>query len=535
MIIISCHKDSIEETIIIDDFEPITIYEVDVKGIIADQDGAPIENALVSITDKTIRTDQYGYFKLEDISSGTQGSWLDVTAAGYIATGRRIDVLNSLDIIVTVNMLDIPDEASFNGADGGRINISDEASVTFFPNGITRDGQAYGGNVFIRALSISPDDPDLIKRMPGNLVGVTLDNDIESLQSYGMFYITLEDDMGNELQPSVDTKAILRMKIPEAVKSDAPTSMPMWYFDQSLGFWKEEGIAEKIGDFYEASVSHFTWWNIDLPVGDLVNVCITVKGENDILPNTDILYSSPSQQYGVLTSNAEGVICTALPRGEVIALSLFIEACDAGIDEAMIGPFSEDQKNIDVTLLTTSDSQIKISGTVRNCDNETINESRVYVIRSGKTTLLETSDQGEYAFTFYCSTNGEQIEIIAIDQQNEKSDNSIITLSNEDLIEKNITVCDDISDVIIGTAGDDAINGIVTDVQVNPNETILITDNQCYLSFLGNTTGTFKGALQCSNNQIYEGLDVTVTQFDSIIKGTFTGVNISGSFSTANN
>ncbi len=533
-LILSCHEDSIEETIITDDFEPFTIYEVDVSGLVSDQEGAPIANAIVSMDDQTVRTNQYGYFKLEDISSGAQGAWLEITAAGFIPTGRRIDVLNSLDMIVDINMLLVPEPDIINGEAGETINITSRASVRFAPNGIQRDGQLYSGTVYVRSLSISPDDPDLTDKMPGSLVGVNLDNDLQSLRSYGMFYVTLEDDQGRELQPDTNAGALLQMQIPDKLISDAPSSMPMWYFDQSIGYWIEEGVATKVGDVYQARVSHFTWWNIDLPIGDLINTCITVSLEDQLLTNTELLFSIAGQPFGLQTTNDEGVICVALPKDLTITLSLYNELCEVSPGTS-IGPFSSDQMNVEVIVEENSENKVALTGTVTDCDGQQISNSQVYIIRAGTSNVLETDQSGQYNILILCTTSGEQIEILAVDAIKQKSKSTVISITNAETVSQDITVCDEIENLLVADLNGNAFTGAITDIQVNPNETIISTTDQCYLSFLGNTTGTFEGTLQCSNADIYDNLQVRVTEFDSIIKGTFTGSNITGSFSTTKN
>ena len=61
----------------------------------------------------------------------------------------------------------------------------------------------------------------------------------------------------------------------------------VWGFLERMGV--EEGFATKTGSNYVGEVSHFSWWNCDVPI-NLVDFCLTVvnKPNNHTLPNQKI-------------------------------------------------------------------------------------------------------------------------------------------------------------------------------------------------------------------------------------------------------
>jgi hypothetical protein len=66
---------------------------------------------------------------------------------------------------------------------------------------------------------------------------------------------------------------LITVDIPPSLEGTAPATIPLWYYDDATGLWKEEGTATKQGDKYVGSVSHFSDWNCDVPQGTA-----TVKG-----------------------------------------------------------------------------------------------------------------------------------------------------------------------------------------------------------------------------------------------------------------
>jgi len=62
-----------------------------------------------------------------------------------------------------------------------------------------------------------------------------------------------------------DKKATITMPLSGLLSAAPPTSIPLWYFNESNGLWKQDGTATKTGNTYVGEVSHFSWWNCDLP------------------------------------------------------------------------------------------------------------------------------------------------------------------------------------------------------------------------------------------------------------------------------
>src|SRR5207342_1983487 len=55
----------------------------------------------------------------------------------------------------------------------------------------------------------------------------------------------------------------VQIKVPTEMLATAPSTIPMWYFDEQDGTWREEGDASLSGDIYSTTVHHFSFWNCD--------------------------------------------------------------------------------------------------------------------------------------------------------------------------------------------------------------------------------------------------------------------------------
>ncbi len=536
VITLSCHDDFVEEVEIIDEFTPVTIYEVDIRGLVSDDIGNPLSDVTIHVDGRTLSTDGLGGFVIQNLQSNPRDSkQLRFEAEGFLPVSRLITVLSENVINLNVSMIPIPPEESFNAQDGYVAQVSESATITFFENGIVSNGQPYNGQVFVKTFHLAKDDEQLFQRLPGDLIGLDQEQTLQQLETYGMIYATLEDENGNELQPDPAATARLTIDIPEDYVSIAPAQMPLWYFDESLGFWVEEGIAIRNGNTYEGTVTHFSWWNIDIPVNFLVNVCMTVTNENtgEPLKNTQILFSSGRNEFGIQTTNDDGSLCVSLPGESNIELSLK-SGCQFA-DSQTIGPFASNQDDVNVSLSINEDAIVTISGSVTACRDTAIDAESLTVARDGYRQIVNISADGSYSFDLICPAEGESLSFLIIDSETNtvKGDDLMISDLAEDIV-FDFTTCEEVNNVLSGEIFGSSVALVIENVQSNPNETILILDNDCFLSFLGNSAGTFDGAYFCGVGENGE-ITVTITEYGNIVSGSFSGSDLSGSFSASLN
>ncbi len=76
-----------------------------------------------------------------------------------------------------------------------------------------------------------------------------MNDSLRLLRSFGMALIELRDANMNELQLAQGTSAT-HTNIPSALQADAPETIDWWSFDETLGYWKHEGEAQRQANQY---------------------------------------------------------------------------------------------------------------------------------------------------------------------------------------------------------------------------------------------------------------------------------------------
>jgi len=165
----------------------------------------------------------------------------------------------------------------------------------------------------------------------------------------------MNDASGNKLQLATGNTATITIPIPSSLLSKAPSSIPLWYFDDTKGAWKQEGVATKQGSNYIGVVSHFSFWNAGDLAGSIkftVSFKDTVSGTayvNKLV--TIIRLDSTSGGAGATSGRTDntGTVSGQVPVNEVLVLRVFGD-CGTIVYSKNIGPFSKDTTLRTITL-----------------------------------------------------------------------------------------------------------------------------------------------------------------------------------------
>ena len=98
----------------------------------------------------------------------------------------------------------------------------------------------------ISLTGFNPNTPGDMQYFPGELEGENNSGEVTALESYGFAKIVVQDENGNYLDFKEGKSATVSFPIDPNQRVDAPSEMPLWYFDEKKAIWVEEGIAKKV-------------------------------------------------------------------------------------------------------------------------------------------------------------------------------------------------------------------------------------------------------------------------------------------------
>lgn len=365
----------------------------DFIGLISDNSGAGLFGVMVTVGTASATTDQNGIFVINDADVYENFAFIKAYKEGFIQASRVVipkeNGVNNIRIVL------LEKEVTESVASGqpSQVSLDNGAKVSFDGNFITENGDAYNGQVDVVLHYLAPNEEGTFLRMPGSLFAQTSNNDARSLITYGMLSVKLFSPTGEPLNINENGPATIEFPVDISQTSIAPQTIQLWYFDEEQGFWKEQGQANKIGNSYVGEVTHFTWWNVDIPVNH-INLCFSITPNNTetstyyrvkIKRNLDnqIIFS------GYVLSN-DGYECGFIPEGEEVTVSVYSIAPSCStvpIYEEVLGGYTTDT-NSEITFTNTIPTTT-ITGFANNCSGDPVQNGYIYVDEMNSFTITD--------------------------------------------------------------------------------------------------------------------------------------------------
>lgn len=360
---------------------PIPIENVlsSLTGRVVDENGNPVAGALVLLENGNNQiTDAKGMFFYHDHLLNKNGAYIKVEKAGYFTSARfSFQHLNSASLM-QVQLIPKKLAGEFNAIEGGAFSFDNGASVTIPANALVgASGAAYTGNVKAYAVWLDPTDQRTFERMPGDLRALDTFSHRKILTTYGMIGVELESAGGEPLQIAPERKAKIALKVPTSLLNSAPSTIPLWHFNEDTGYWREEGSATLSYDGeYRGEVSHFSFWNCDEP-GNLVMLSgkvVETSGEGVSSAGIQLTRTDGEIGYGITEAN--GNFSGLVPANEAFTINISGQ-CGQSYYTSQIGPFSENTTLAPITINTNTIATI--SGTVVDCNGQPLAYSTIIV------------------------------------------------------------------------------------------------------------------------------------------------------------
>jgi len=370
-----------------------------VMGKILDEKEEPMKDATVSAAGKITTTDEYGIFRLKDVTVPQFSAFISIEKTGYLRGSRTISAESGGNAFIRVKMVKKILKATFEADAGATVMITGTASVTFdaavFRN---RAGAAYHGKVFVYGTFYDPAAVDFDEIMPGTLRGLTVDSQATALKSYGMLNVVMETESGEALELSAGKQARIGIPVSSTLLSGAPAEIPLWHFSETDGKWREEGKAVLRDGVYHGAVSHFSTWNVDAPY-TFAFIKFKVRAEKGLsVPYAKVVVTDKtSGNYGTAYSDSLGWVTIQVPRNQPLEIKV-INECGKILGSRDAAAVTGD-KQVDPVFINPDDI-IGIYGTVVACNG--ITSGIVSVYTGGLTYTSEFRDGQFYALLSEC-------------------------------------------------------------------------------------------------------------------------------------
>jgi len=398
-------------------FNNLVTVSASVSGFVTDENDLPLKHAFVYFGDKETKTDEFGFFEVNArVSKNAVVRILHPDSLSYFSGVKSFEATEGKNAFFRVQLIKKVLIGTVSSSMGGELPLNglNPAKIFIRANGvkIASSGASYSGDVNVYAAYIDPSARDIVAKLPGDLRGTATDGTAQILSSVGMMQIELRGSGNQLLQLSQAAK--LTMPIPTANASLTDATVPLWYLDETTGLWKEEGIANKVGNTYEGEVNHFSAWNCDFPHhGTHIN-CHVHDNDGHPLPHVEVVITDDNHAgagCGHGFTDDDGNIDGYAPEGTNLHLSVFSGSnCTT--------PIHEQQFNPSITDISCPISSVAtLTGTIIDCNNNPVTNGRIILRKDGHLECYNVSSQiGRFNVqTLLCNVNNNSAEIFAQD------------------------------------------------------------------------------------------------------------------------
>ncbi|HMG15933.1 MAG TPA: carboxypeptidase-like regulatory domain-containing protein, partial [Saprospiraceae bacterium] len=380
LILSSCVKD--REVFIPDDG---INYKSNILGVVVDESNKPAEGATVTYNGVTKTTDKNGVYTFNNVDVSSKHSLVKIKKAGYFEASRAFNTQKSANIQLRNILLAKDFNKSFSASSGGVVEANGY-KITFPANAVMVEssGAAYTGQVKVAVQYLDPSLTNTFFEMPGNLSGISSKNEISKLATYGMVAVELQSTSGEKLQIKTGSQVEIVATIPKDFLTSAPANIPLWYYDETLGYWKEEGNAQLVNNTYVGKVSHFSYWNYDSTLPS-INVSGKVVDANGNPIVCDISFTTPGYSGGHGLNNPDGTFSGPIGKDVLLTFNIYAVQgnCIGILYSAQVGPFSADVVLPDITVNTTTQEVFSCNGTFKDCSGNLIQNGYMKVVEGG--------------------------------------------------------------------------------------------------------------------------------------------------------
>ncbi len=378
----------------------------DFIGQVVDVDNLPIQGVTISIGTNSVQTDVNGVFVINGANVHEKFAYITAKKSGYVDGSRAMVPTSGKNNLKIMLLPNTPLETVQSGVES-EVSIYSGTKVKFDGAFQDENGNDYSGVVSVSMFHLTPSDENISKLMPGMLYGQRENNEQAVLETYGMLNVELRGSAGQKLNIKKGHKAEITLRIDDSQLATAPSTIPLWHFDEEYGYWKQDGVANKVGNKYVGEVSHFSWWNCDA-YSSVVTLTVTVADSNgNPISNlgVSLMLNTPNSNSNTQLTDSNGQTSGIIPANQLITLNIKNQ-CGEIIYSSQIPPSSTNINLPNIIIQNNSQTQSNtVKGILTKCDNSNVTNGYV-ILNYVNNSLIYNVTNGDFSFNLLkCNNN----------------------------------------------------------------------------------------------------------------------------------
>lgn len=402
-----------------------------IAGYVYLEDGSPAVNAKVTVGEKITTTNSEGYFSSGLTRVPQRHAFVKVELNGYFLGMRTLYVQENATEFVRIRLMKEEEAGNFNATNGGEIQALGGGRIIFSSNSIVEEvsGKSYSGNVHVFAKRINPIGEHLAELMPGALRGINSDGVEQALISYGMMAVELKADDGSPLQLAGGKEAELRLPVEAEQSNVAPQTVPMWWMNEEIGMWQEEGAFEQSAGEYVGKVKHFSFWNCDDGFS-IINYTVRIHDSisNNPLVNYRVKINVSNALSASAFTNSLGQVSGGIPINTNCNVEVMYSCNQNWVVTKswnLISGTNAIDDGFKKVFVSNAVDYSTIIGSVLGCNGNVLPGAYVRIYQNGTPNLILADANGNFTYTVPSCGTQINYEVTAIDSASGKCSQSL--------------------------------------------------------------------------------------------------------------
>ena len=443
----TCKKDSDIFIPYDDPIIDITYVIGSVGGVVIDEQANPIANASIKLYTKTnssqdLMTDENGIFLFRNVEMNAERTYLQIEKEGFFQSSQNFTPRTNGTEFLKIQLMSATSSGSYLATEGGLVDVMGGGTIELPADAvIDASGNAYNGNVQISTRYLNGSSAEIGEQMPGSMLALNTDGETKILASYGMITFGLATENGETLDFAPNKKATIRIPVPDSLPNNLPNTISLWYFDEVMGFWIEEGQGQLMGDYYEGSLSKAAFWNWGIPY-DYVNLKANISISDINVPFENVFTKITVVGSGVCAlgyTDDGGVIDGAVAAAQVLRLQIY-DNCFNEIYNSEIGPYPDNVSLGDIPVDLPNGSLVELTGAL-TCDGAPVTNGYVKLVNGENEQFIFADTEGNFSNAFnLCLSDG--FDLIGVDLTNAQQSISEFYIGEEIVEATVVNVCE---------------------------------------------------------------------------------------------
>lgn len=402
--------------------------QTSIQGRILDEHELPLAGASVTCGGKDTTTDVNGNFLLENVTVSEDAAVVGVSKTQYISGNRTLVVNPNSLHYVQIMLYEQQATATFSSTGGGTVNLPEGVLTVPANNVLQENNTAYSGIADVNYKYINPENDRFSDVMPGDLRGINKAKKQLGLQCFGMMALELSGQNGEKLHLS--KPVTIKIAIPGSLQNSAPAQTPLWFFNVTSGYWEEDGVATRQGDFYVANVKNPGFWQCAATY-DLVKLQTKIVDQHNLpVPNVRMVIQTKLDFIPVYSyTGADGIFTGKVPVNAQLIIA-FTNPCKDLFFQQETGPFSTASIINNLRVELPANNTLVINGIANNCINQPVQKGMVCIMVDGLQ-YATAIENGHYTMSIIrCNPTATNVTFMAKDAATNASTLTTINANN---------------------------------------------------------------------------------------------------------